>query len=66
MLEEEKAKINQHIVEIKEEFDEIVFKLFQVKIKYSSAINQERLKIRRLRKIMNDIDQRKFQAKLNK
>lgn len=66
MLEEEKAKINQRIVEITKEFDEILFQLFQVKIKYCSAINQEQFKIRRLRKVMNENNYRKQQSKLNK
>ncbi|XP_025190964.1 cilia- and flagella-associated protein 43-like [Melanaphis sacchari] len=63
ILEEEKIKIYYHIEQIILEFDNNVFMLFQMKLKYNSAINQEHLKILRLSKILNDNDQRKRQIK---
>lgn len=50
--------------EITEEFDNNVFNLFQIKIKYNSAINHECLKIVRLSKLLSDNNQRKQQVKL--
>lgn len=45
------------------EFDNNVFTLFQMKLKYNSAINQEHLKMLRLSKMLSDCDQRKLQIK---
>lgn len=64
ILEEEKIKINRHINENIEQFDENVFNLFQIKLKYNSAINQEYLKIVRLSKMLSDSEQRKRQIKI--
>lgn len=63
ILEEEKTKIYHHIEQIIIEFDNNVFTLFQMKLKYNSAINQEHLKMLRLSKMLSDSDQRKRQIK---
>lgn len=59
ILEDEKTKIIQHIKENLDEVDNNIFELFQTKLKYNSAINQEYLKIIRLSKMLNESDQRK-------
>lgn len=63
ILEEEKMTIIHHMEEITDEFDNNVFKLFQMKMKYNSAINQEYLKIIRLSKLLSDDNQRIQQIK---
>jgi len=65
ILEEEKTKIIGHITKSIEKFDQEVFDLFQTKIKYNAAINQERVKIIRLAKLLNDSDKRKKQIQLD-
>lgn len=59
------VKIGHNIRDTIKEFDANLFNLFQVKIKYCSAINHERLKIKRLRKIVIENDLRKKQTKLH-
>lgn len=59
ILEEERRKIICHINASIKEFDEKIFNLFQTKLKYNSAINQEYLKINRLSKMLSDSDERK-------
>lgn len=66
ILEDEKSKINQHIKENIDEIDNNVFKLFQIKLKYNSAINQEYLKIIRLSKMLSDSEQRKQHIELHR
>lgn len=66
ILEDEKSKINQHIKKNIDEIDNNVFKLFQIKIKYNSAINQECLKMIRLSKMLSDSEQRKQHIKLHR
>jgi len=66
ILEEEKLKINQKIQKIIDKFDDSLFKLFQIKLKYNSAIYHEHLKIIRLSKMLNDNNQRKQQIKIYK
>lgn len=63
ILEEEKKMIIHHMEEITDEFDNNVFKLFQIKMQYNSAINQEYLKIIRLSKLLSDDNQRIQQIK---
>ncbi|XP_060835447.1 cilia- and flagella-associated protein 43 isoform X1 [Rhopalosiphum padi] len=63
ILEEEKIKIHHHIAQIIEKFDHNVFMLFQLRLKYNSAIDQENLKMLRLSKMLSDSDQRKHQIK---
>lgn len=63
ILEAEKMMIIHHMEEITDEFDGNVFKLFQIKMKYNSAINQEYLKIIRLSKLLSDDSQRMQQVK---
>ncbi|XP_026806697.1 cilia- and flagella-associated protein 43-like [Rhopalosiphum maidis] len=63
ILEEEKIKIHHHIAQIIKKFDHNVFMLFQLKLKYNSAIDQEILKMLRLSKMLSDSDQRKHQIK---
>eukprot|EP00102_Acyrthosiphon_pisum_P019141 XP_016656351.1 PREDICTED: cilia- and flagella-associated protein 43-like [Acyrthosiphon pisum] len=63
ILEEEKTKIHHHIEQIIEQFDNNVFTLFQMKLKYNSAIDHENLKMLRLSKMLSDSDQRKHQIK---
>jgi len=63
ILEKEKIKIYHHIEKIIMEFDNNVFTLFQMKLKYNSAINQEHLKMLRLSKMLSDSDQRKRKIK---
>ncbi|XP_050530954.1 cilia- and flagella-associated protein 43 isoform X2 [Daktulosphaira vitifoliae] len=53
MLEDEQAKLEKNIKESIRTFDKRVFKLFQTKIKFESAIKQEEMKIYRLKKILN-------------
>lgn len=65
ILEEEKANINQQIEEDVNKFDNNVFNLFQIKLKYNSAINQEYLKIIRLSKMLSDSNTRNQQIKLH-
>lgn len=59
ILEEERTNIICHINASIEEFDKKIFNLFQTKLKYNSAINQEYLKISRLSKMLSDSDERK-------
>lgn len=66
ILEEEKIKIHHHMAQIIEQFDNNVFTLFQMKLKYNSAIDQENLKMLRLSKMLSDSDQRKHQIKRHK
>lgn len=66
ILEDEKSKINQYIKENIDEIDNNIFKLFQIKLKYNSAINQEYLKIIRLSKMLSDSEQRKQNIKLHR
>jgi len=66
ILEEEKLKINQKIQIIIDKFDDSLFKLFQIKLKYNSAIYHEQLKIIRLSKMLSDNNQRKQQIKIYK
>jgi hypothetical protein len=66
ILEKEKANINQQIEENVNKFDNNVFNLFQIKLKYNAAINQEYLKIIRLSKMLSDSDRRNQQIKLHK
>lgn len=66
ILEEEKIKIHYHIAQIIEQFDNNVFKLFQMKLKYNSAIDHENLKMLRLSKMLSDSNQRKHEIKRNK
>lgn len=66
ILEEEKIKINQQVKDIIDTFDSELFKLFQIKLKYNSAINQEYLKINRLSKMLSDSNKRKQLIKLYK
>lgn len=61
ILEYEKTKIMKQIDKTLDEFDNNVFKLFQTKLKYNSAINHEYLKIIRLSKMLSDSEQRKRQ-----
>lgn len=63
ILEEEKIKIHHHIAQIIEQFDNNVFSLFQMKLKYNSAIDHETLKMLRLLKMLSDSHQRKHQIK---
>ncbi|XP_060871614.1 cilia- and flagella-associated protein 43 isoform X4 [Metopolophium dirhodum] len=63
ILEEEKIKIHHHIAQIIEQFDNNVFTLFKMKLKYNSAIDHENLKMLRLSKMLSDSDQRKHQIK---
>jgi len=63
ILEEEKIKIYHHIEQIIIEFDNDVFTLFQMRLKYNSAIEQEHLKMLRLSKMLSDSDQRKQKIK---
>lgn len=63
ILEEEKTKIHHQIEQIIEIFDNNVFLLFQMRLKYNSAIDQENLKMLRLSKMLSDSDQRKQQIK---
>lgn len=65
ILEEEKANINRRIEDTVNEFDNNVFELFKIKLKYDSAIDQERLKIIRLSKMLSDSDQRNRQIKMH-
>lgn len=65
ILEDEKATINRRVDESVNEFDSNVFKLFQIKLKYDSAIDQECLKIIRLSKMLSDSDQRNRRIKLH-
>lgn len=62
-LEEEKSNIEQLIKDNINEFNNDAFKLFQIKLKYNSAIKQEYLKIIRLSKQFSESDQRKQQVK---
>lgn len=64
ILEEERSKIIRHINASIEEFDEKIFNLFQTKLKYNSAINQEYLKIIRLSKMLCDSQQRRQQIQI--
>lgn len=64
ILEEERSKINRYINASIEEFDEKIFNLFQTKLKYNSAINQEYLKIIRLSKMLSDSQQRRQQIQI--
>lgn len=63
ILEEEKLNIEQNINDNINEFDNNVLKLFQMKLKYNSAIKQEYLKIIRLSRMLSESDQRKQQIK---
>lgn len=63
ILEEEKIKIYHHIEQIIIEFNNNVFTLFQMKLKYNSAIKQEQLKMFRFLKMLSDSDQRKQKIK---
>jgi hypothetical protein len=64
ILEQEKIEIDRNIKKSIKELDKNIKNLFEIKIKYDSAINQEYLKIIRISKILNDSDQRKQQIKL--
>lgn len=66
ILEEEKIKINQQVKDIINTFDSGLFKLFQIKLKYNSAINHEYLKINRLSKMLSDSNKRKQLIELYK
>lgn len=58
ILEEEKIKIVNNVENKIEKFDNSVFELFQVKLKYNSAINQEFLKIIRQSKMLSESKKR--------
>ncbi|VVC45646.1 Hypothetical protein CINCED_3A007876 [Cinara cedri] len=65
ILEEKKANIIQQINKSIDEFDNNVFEIYKIKLKYNAAINQENLKINRISKMLSDIDYRKQQIKLH-
>lgn len=63
-LEKEKKKIIQLINNDIETFDTNVLELFKTKFLYESAINQENLKIIRLKKMLNTNNEQKSQIQL--
>lgn len=63
-LEKEKKKIIQLINNDIEIFDTNVLELFKTKFLYESAINQENLKIIRLKKMLNTNNEQKSQIQL--
>lgn len=66
MLEDEQASISKHIDDTVNGLDKSAFELFQIKYKYDAAIDQERLKIFRLSKTLDDDERQKRQIELRR